>query len=379
MLRIASRAKKVTLIYIAATLLFILTACGGEVVSYAPARVTLQSIAVTPAHPGIAISAIKQFTATGTYSNSAVLDITSSVTWSSATPGNATISANGLASGVAVGTTNIQAVLGAITGSTKLTVFLAGSFSIASLSDPLALQQWHLKNTGAGQNAYSDTAGVATMDINVEPVYSSGSGLIIGTGVTVAVVDTGLEIAHEDLNSNVVVEGSWNFINSTTNPTNTATKGDHGTSVAGLIAMARNSVGGIGVAPGASLKGFNFLRSTTSSNEIVSLGGSTASPNSSDVAVFNQSYGYDNTSDFMINTTVEAQYASGTSTLRGGKGALYVKSAGNGFTDFGDPAASCGLLRCRYCNRRFLPECEFRSQQYAALQHRSGRHSCHRG
>jgi hypothetical protein len=41
-----------------------------------------------------------------------------------------------------------------------------------------------------------------------------------------------------------------------------------------------------------------------------------------------------------MNTTVEAQYASGASTLRAGKGALYVKSAGNGFDAFG--SAFCG-------------------------------------
>ena len=40
---------------------------------------------------------------------------------------------------------------------------------------------------------------------------------------------------------------------------------------------------------------------------------------------------------------MEAQYASGTSTLRGGKGALYVKSAGNGFTSFASGSDGCAL------------------------------------
>ncbi len=211
------------------------------------------------------------------------------------------------------------------------------TFTLASLNDPLALQQWHLKNTG--QDAYSDNTGTVGMDINVEPVYSTWG--YVGSGVTVAVVDSGLEIAHEDLTANVVAGGSWNFINDTTDPTNTATTGDHGTSVAGLIAMAKNTVGGIGVAPAASLKGFNFLEAQSLANGLASLGGSTANPNSSDVDVFNQSFGINNTTDTTIPTTVEDHYASGTSTLRGGKGALYVKSAGNGFTGFGNPAASC--------------------------------------
>jgi subtilisin-like proprotein convertase family protein/subtilisin family serine protease len=204
-------------------------------------------------------------------------------------------------------------------------------FTIGSLSDPLAAQQWHLKNTG--QSAFADGVGVAGIDINVEPVYSIG---LTGNGVIMAVVDTGLEIAHEDLAANVIPGGSWNFNSSTIDPTSTATDGDHGTSVSGLIAMARNTVGGIGVASKARLKGFNFLSSTQTQQDFIdSLGGSTASPNSSDVFVFNQSFGISPTDDVLVNPLNEAQYLSGVTNLRGGKGALYVKAAGNGFLDIG--------------------------------------------
>ena len=215
---------------------------------------------------------------------------------------------------------------------TTVNVTCVNGFSIATASDPLALQQWHLRNTG--QAAFADSGGVAGMDINVDPVFS-GFGFA-GVGVTVAVVDSGLEIAHEDLAANVVPGGSWNFLNGTTDPTNTATDGDHGTSVAGLIAMARNSVGGIGVAPSARLKGFNFLSSTQTEQIFIdSLGGSTANPNSSDVFVFNQSFGISPTNDILIDPMDEAQYLAGVTSLRGGKGALYVKAAGNGFLDMG--------------------------------------------
>jgi subtilisin family serine protease len=208
------------------------------------------------------------------------------------------------------------------------------SSALATFTDPLVAQQWYLRN--AGQSAYADVGGTAGIDIDVDPVYSSST--LTGSSVIVAVVDTGLEIAHEDLSSNVVSNGSWNFLNSTTDPTSAATAGDHGTSVAGIIAMARNSVGGIGVAPAASLKGFNFLASTTQSltEQVDSLGASASSPNSSDVAIFNQSYGTSMTSDAPIDPTVEAQYANGASSLRGGKGAVYVKAAGNGFLDMGE-------------------------------------------
>ncbi len=221
---------------------------------------------------------------------------------------------------------------------TNVGVF-CGVFTIGGLSDPLAVQQWHLKNTG--QNAFADGVGVAGIDINVEPVFSTFG--FTGNGVIAAVVDTGLEIAHEDLAANIVLNGSWDFINSDTDPTNTVTTGDHGTSVAGLIAMARNTVGGIGVAPGASLKGFNFLSAQTEQNFLDSLGGSTSTPDSSDVFVFNQSFGISPTDDVTIDPLDEAQYLSGVTNLRGGKGALYVKAAGNGFS-------GCGPTSCENAN-----------------------------
>jgi subtilisin-like proprotein convertase family protein/subtilisin family serine protease len=215
------------------------------------------------------------------------------------------------------------------------------TFTIGSLGDPLAVEQWHLKNTG--QNAFADVGGVAGMDINVEPVFSTLG--ITGASVTVAVVDTGLEIAHEDLAANVVPNGSWNFNDNTTDPTNTIdTDGDHGTSVSGLIAMARNTVGGIGVAPRARLKGFNFLSMTiqTEAAFLDSLGGSTSNPNSSNAFIFNQSFGVSLTDDEPIPAAEEAQYLAGVTNLRGGKGALYVKAAGNGFNGpCGNTGVSC--------------------------------------
>jgi subtilisin-like proprotein convertase family protein/subtilisin family serine protease len=223
-------------------------------------------------------------------------------------------------------------------------------FTIGALNDPLVLQQWHLKNTG--QNAFADGVGIAGIDINVDPVYSNFG--FTGTGVTVAVVDSGLEIAHEDLAANVVPGGSWNFNNSTTDPTNTVdTEGDHGTSVSGLIAMAMgNSKGGIGVAPKARLKGFNFLSMTAQTEQafLDSIGASNSSPKSSDVFIFNQSFGIETNTPVLVDPVDEAQYVSGITSLRGGKGAIYVKAAGNGFTDIALVDCTGSGLTCENAN-----------------------------
>src|SRR6185312_13878603 len=92
---------------------------------------TLQSIAVTPANPSITKGATQQFTATGTFSDNSTQNLTSQVTWTSATPAVATISSTGLATGVAIGTSSISAALSGVTGSTVLTVTAATLQSIA--------------------------------------------------------------------------------------------------------------------------------------------------------------------------------------------------------------------------------------------------------
>jgi subtilisin family serine protease len=220
----------------------------------------------------------------------------------------------------------------------------AESFTTVVSGDPLYQYQWHLNNTG--QTNFANDPGTSAEDINVDSVIADG---LTGSGVIVAVVDSGLEIAHEDLSGNVVSGGSWDFVGGDTDPTSTANDGDHGTSVAGLIASKGwNGKGGRGVAPSASLKGFNFLESSQSTAfNINSLGAPNSDFTSSDVYIFNQSYGRSNDYDATVNTTVEAQYLDGVTNLRSNKGAIYVKSAGNGFTSFGtadcDDANSNGL------------------------------------
>ena len=196
------------------------------------------------------------------------------------------------------------------------------------VGENLTAYQWHLVNTG--QTAFSSTAGTSGKDINQSTTYASGNK---GNGVTVAVIDTGLEIAHEDLSPNLVSGGSWDFGSNDTDPTNTVNDGDHGTSVAGLIAAADNSLGGRGVAAEAELKGFNFMKTQLTADYLDAIGGSSTSPKSDDVDIFNMSFGYTNTDDFTVTSSIEAQFKSGIENLRATKGAIYVKSAGNGFVD----------------------------------------------
>lgn len=82
----------------------------------------LQSISVTPSAPSVAAGATAQLSATGTYSDGTSKSLTSTAAWSSSTAATATVSASGLVTAVAPGTTTISAKSGSITGTTVVTV-----------------------------------------------------------------------------------------------------------------------------------------------------------------------------------------------------------------------------------------------------------------
>ena len=213
--------------------------------------------------------------------------------------------------------------------------------TVPATPDPLFGEQWSLNNTG--QMSFAANGGVAGEDLNMRQTLVNGP---TGAGVQVAVVDTGLEICHPDLAANVEPGLSYNFNApiwhgaQADDPFLPTVLGDHGTGVAGLIAAAANNgIGGRGVAPAAALRGFNFL--SASAPEIAyfdALGMSDANPQSDDVHVFNMSFG-------VIGSAEDASadgrelFRSGVTDLRDGRGALYVKAAGNEFNDCTEPDA----------------------------------------
>jgi predicted secreted protein len=97
----------------------------------------LTSIAVSPTNPTVSKGLTEQFTATGTYSDGSTADLTTQVTWASATTSVATISnasgSQGLASTLATGTTAITATLSGITSpADTLTVNVATTMTVGS-------------------------------------------------------------------------------------------------------------------------------------------------------------------------------------------------------------------------------------------------------
>ena len=91
---------------------------------------------------------------------------------------------------------------------------------------------------------------------------------------------------------NVLDGYSWDFWEGDTDPTNSSCCGDHGTSVAGMMAKGWNNLGGRGVAPNATLIGYNLLQYFSYNNQSESWGYN--DPYSGAMDIFSMSYGLRN-------------------------------------------------------------------------------------
>jgi hypothetical protein len=143
----------------------------------------LVSIAVTPANPSIAAGQQQQFTATGNYSDGSHQNLTSTATWSSSVPSVATVSA-GLATGIAQGSTTIQATSGSISGSTTLIVSAPTLVSItvtpANPSIAAGQQQQFTATGNYGDGSHQNLTSTATWSSSVTSVATVSAGLASG-------------------------------------------------------------------------------------------------------------------------------------------------------------------------------------------------------
>jgi subtilisin-like proprotein convertase family protein len=168
--------------------------------------------------------------------------------------------------------------------------------------------QWYLVN--------SQTPG---RDARVQEAWSAGW---TGAGVTIGIVDDGLENTHPDLAPNYSAAASWDFGANSADPSGTASDW-HGTSVAG-VAAARggNGIGVTGAAPLASLAGLriDFANQTDAMFVAATLFKSSGADRS--IAIKNHSYGI--ALPYMPN---QAQAAALTTSAA--VGTIHVFAAGN--------------------------------------------------
>lgn len=144
---------------------------------------TLNSITVTSASSSIAPGMTDQFTATGKYSDGSTQTL-SSVTWAASNTAVATISAAGLATGVAQGSTTITATSGSISGTATLTVSGASLVSIA-VNEASASVGAGLTDQFSATGTYSDgstktLSSVTWSSSNQTLATVSSGGLVTG-------------------------------------------------------------------------------------------------------------------------------------------------------------------------------------------------------
>lgn len=181
--------------------------------------------------------------------------------------------------------------------------------AVAPTSNPLYSSQWHLGLIGDITTVWEDYTG---------------------TGVSVAIYDDGVQASHPDLVANYDSAAELTLVDSTPN----SSSDGHGTSVAGLIAAANNSIGGVGVAYGAKITGVDYLNDAFQLSYAEYIDVLEAAAN---FDVINNSWGsipvfneYTDIGEAALQAGKERQAIAYTAeTGRDGLGTVWVKAAGN--------------------------------------------------
>ena len=135
-------------------------------------------------------------------------------------------------------------------------------------NDLLIQKQWHL-------SFQNQLGAVSDTDVNVESVWkypftkpfifnsanNTANSYIRGNGVTIGIVDDGMEWSHPDLLPNVIkaLQYDWNGKDNDPKPS-LWNQDDHGTACAGVAAArGNNKIGVSGVAPEANLVGMRLI------------------------------------------------------------------------------------------------------------------------
>jgi len=137
---------------------------------------------------------------------------------------------------------------------------------------------------------------------------------IFGTGVKVAIIDSGIDYNHSELSSNYA--GGYDFVNNDNDPMD---DNGHGTHVAGTVAALRNGSGVVGVAPEVGLYALKVLGANGSgsfSNVIAALQWCV----NNGILVTNNSYGSNVDPGKTVKQAFDNAYATGI---------LNVAAAGN--------------------------------------------------
>jgi subtilisin family serine protease len=189
----------------------------------------------------------------------------------------------------------------------------------AQPKDSLYSFQWYLEHRNAD-------GSVGGPDVNVRAAWP----FTRGEGVTIAVGDTGVELRHVELADRTAGQPHYNFADSTTNaePVNNSSA-YHGTAVAGLAAATLDNARMTGVAPKAGLASWVVFHTNSlmaSDEELMNMFQSQTGLN----LVQNHSWGHEGGKLTPLTLLEDMGISNAIALGRSGRGAVIVRSAGNG-------------------------------------------------
>ncbi len=179
--------------------------------------------------------------------------------------------------------------------------------------------QWYLRNTG-------QSSGEPGIDLNLAAAWDN----FRGDGITIGIVDDGLERNHPDIAPNYRADVSYDFNGQDTNPLPPPFDGDdHGTACAGLAAAAgNNGIGLAGVAFNAKLAALRLIAFPTTDAEDAA---AFAFRNDA-IDIKSNSWGpFDNGLEYEgPGPLALAAIEDGVQNGRNGLGTIFIWSGGNG-------------------------------------------------
>uniref|UniRef100_A0A8C4QRL2 Proprotein convertase subtilisin/kexin type 7 n=1 Tax=Eptatretus burgeri TaxID=7764 RepID=A0A8C4QRL2_EPTBU len=185
-----------------------------------------------------------------------------------------------------------------------------------TFNDPKYSKQWHLHNMR--------TPG---MDLNLQDVWAQG---VTGRGVVLAVIDDGLQHSLAEIQDNYFPEGSWDVLDEDPDPSPDQGKDNgHGTRCAcELVALANNSICGVGIAFDGRVSGVRLLGGRLTDHMEATAFGKHNQMNQ----VYSCSWGPDDDGKTIDGprTLGQAALRRGVLVGRGGWGSIYIVASGNG-------------------------------------------------
>ncbi len=212
------------------------------------------------------------------------------------------------------------------------------SGSSSSISDLFFHKQWHIQAISKDMNKFHPFGmrPIVGNDLNLMGLYDKYMGYNGGNPIVVQVVDTGVDIEHEDLKPNIDLSLSRNSIYSRNGKL--SDDDGHGTMCAGIVgARAFNGVGVRGVAPFVNIAASNWLSSQSMSELIETW---TKNDPYGRISISSNSWGTESIDDELLFEELMEYGAKNLRLVNGKpKGKIFLVAAGNGRTNNHD----CGL------------------------------------